>query len=157
MLIKSDVSEDYIAKVKQGDTIEVHFPSYPGYVVKSTVFRTRNTINQANRNFEIQLKIENNNEMLKPNMLSVLRINDFSTPNALVVPSIIIKNDIDGEFVFIAKESPKGYVAEKVRIKSGLSYKDMSIVLEGLSKGDLVITEGYNMVTTGIAVSVNNM
>lgn len=152
--IRADVSEDYLSMIKEGDEVNVSFPTYPDYKINSKIYRTGNVINPANRNFEIQLRITNKNEMLKPNMLAVIKINDYSSNSAFVVPSIIIKNDIEGEFVFIAKENDSEIIAQKVRVKTGKSYMENTIITEGLEISDKVIVEGYNMVTTGVNISI---
>ena len=152
--IRADVSEDYISKIAQGDQVEVYFPTFPDYTINTSIYLTGNVINPANRNFEIQLRIDNSDEKLKSNMLAVLKVKDYSTDSAFVVPSIIIKNDIEGEFVFVDKEIKGEYVAEKIRVKTGESYLENTIISDGLKLDDKLIVEGYNMVTTGVNVSI---
>ena len=152
--IRADVSEDYISKIAQGDQVEVYFPTFPDYIINTNIYRTGNVINPANRNFEIQLRIDNSDEKLKSNMLAVLKVKDYSTDSAFVVPSIIIKNDIEGEFVFVAKEIKGEYIAEKIRVKTGESYLENTIISNGLKLNDKLIVEGYNMVTSGVNVSI---
>jgi len=51
--------------------------------------------------FVVQLKIDNNDEKLKPNLLTNVNINDYNTDKAIVIPSIIIKEDMKGSFVYV--------------------------------------------------------
>lgn len=154
--IRAYVSENYLSRIKEGDDVEVSFPTYPDFKINSKIHKTGNVINPANRNFEIQLRISNSDEKLKSNMLAIIKINDYSTDLAFVVPSIIVKTDIKGEFIFIATENDKEFIAQKVRVKTGESYHENTIILEGLKINDIVIVEGYNMVTSGVNVSIRN-
>ena len=77
--------------INKGDNVEISFPAYPETNINSKIYRTGNVINPANRNFEIQFRISNNDGVLKPNMLAIIKINDYTTEKAFVVPSIIVK------------------------------------------------------------------
>jgi multidrug efflux pump subunit AcrA (membrane-fusion protein) len=72
----------------------------------------------------------------------------------LIVPSIIVKKDLKGEYVYVAREVEGKLVAKKVYITAGKSYDDESMVIDGLKEGDKVITEGYSLVTDGTEVKI---
>ena len=148
MYISADVSENYISKIKMGDTVLINFPSYPDLKLKAPVTRISNTINIQNRTFKIKLKVDNPDEILKPNILAVLKIKDFSTDSALVIPSIIMKQDTKGYFIYRAIKNSK-LIAEKTYIKPGISYGNQTSIEQGINEGDKVVIEGYNMVTNG--------
>lgn len=153
--INADISEDYLSKVTKGDTVKLSFPAYPEINMQAPVYRTGNIIEPDNRTFKIQLKISNIEEKLKPNIISVLQINDYTNPDAFVVPSIIIKKDIDGEFLFVAVKDEQGNIIAKKRyVETGKSYKSQTEITDGLERGDNVIVDGYNMVTSGTNVKV---
>jgi multidrug efflux pump subunit AcrA (membrane-fusion protein) len=92
--------------------------------------------------------------MLKPNIISTVRINDYSTDSALVVPSIIIKNDRKGSYLYIIKEENDLNVAEKTYVRTGRSYHDETVITKGLKSGKEVIVSGYNQVSNGTPVIV---
>ncbi|MCF8219008.1 MAG: efflux RND transporter periplasmic adaptor subunit [Bacteroidales bacterium] len=155
--INADISENYLSKVEKGDTVSLSFPAYPDITMDAPIYRTGNIIQPDNRTFKIQLKINNIKEKLKPNIISVLRINDYTNPQAFVVPSIIIKKDIDGDFLFVAEKNEKGnLIAKKRYVETGKSYKDQTEILNGLERGENVIVDGYNMVTSGTGVRIKN-
>ena len=155
--INADISESYLSKVKKGDTVKLSFPSYPDIEMNAPIYRTGNIIKPDNRTFKIQVKINNIDQKLKPNMISVLRINDYTNSEAFVVPSIIIKKDIKGKFLFVVnKDAEKGMIAKKRYVETGKSYKDRTEILSGLKQGDKVIIDGYNMVTSATNVKIKN-
>jgi len=152
--IKAKVSEKYINAVKAGQYVHVSFSSIPGFGKEVKIVRASKVINPKSRTFDIELKIDNADEMIKPNMITTIRINDFSEKNALTVPSLVIKKDISGDYVYVIKKKDNAFIADKRPITSGLSYQDSTMVVKGLTPGDQVIVEGYNMVSSGIKVSV---
>jgi hypothetical protein len=100
--------------------------------------------------------LDNKDARLKPNMLTSLRIRDYLNDNALVVPSIILKKDFNGTFLFLARQNESGIIAVKQYVTPGLTVQDMTMVEGGLTVGEQVITQGYNLVTDGTEVRVIN-
>ena len=151
--VNADVSEKFIAAVKRGNPVAVSFPTYPDWNIATKVYRIGNIINQANRTFMLQAKIKNIDNKLKPNMLAVVRFQDFEMEEALVVPSIIIKEDFKGKYLYVVETNSEP-VARKIYVKTSLSNDEGTVITEGLKFGDKVITEGYNLVKDGMGVDV---
>ena len=156
LVIYAQVSEKYLNDVKKGDMVQVEFPALPAVNREVPVIRTSQVINEQNRTFDVELNINNQNEMLKPNLIATVRISDFQTDSALVVPSIIIKEDTKGKFLFVAKKQAGNYIAEKKYVITGMNNDDQTMLKSGVSKGDMVITEGYNLVSDGGTVIIKN-
>jgi len=157
--INADVPESYLANVNEGEKVKVEFPVYPEMNIETPIYRKGNVINPNNRTFSIQLKISNPDKLLKPNILSVIHINDFSADSALVVPSVLIKQDISGYYVYAVREISGKMIAKKVYIQLGKSYLDKTMVISGLQPGEKIIVQGYTMVSDGseVAVKQNNV
>jgi membrane fusion protein, multidrug efflux system len=154
LYINADVSESYLPQVEEGAQVMVRFPVYPDLTLQTPIYRKGNVINPNNRTFPIQLRLKNPDRKLKPNILSVVQINDFSADSALIVPSILIKQDITGYYLFIAQEISGKWIAKKVYIIPGKSYVDKTMVVSGLQPGQRIIVQGYNMVSDGTEVVV---
>ncbi len=148
------LSEAYLSVINKGDIVDISFPAYPGLIYSKPVFRTGNVINKQNRTFIVQIKINNEDGKLKPHLLTNVIINDYNTDQAIVLPSIIIKEDMKGSFIFVIGDDNNNCVAAKKYIKTGISYKDKTIVSEGLSAGEVIITDGYNNVSNGSVVTI---
>jgi len=157
--INADVPESYLAHVNEGEKVKVEFPVYPEMNIETPIYRKGNVINPNNRTFSIQLKISNPDKLLKPNILSVIHINDFSADSALVVPSVLIKQDISGYYVYSVREISGKMIAKKAYIQLGKSYLDKTMVISGLQPGEKIIVQGYTMVSDGseVAVKQNNV
>jgi membrane fusion protein (multidrug efflux system) len=154
--VSARVSEAYITSVSKGDQVELRFASYPDMKLRTVVTRLGEVIDQKTRTFILEVELKNPGEKLKPNMLSSLRINDFEEQHALVVPSIILKQDFNGTFLFLANVKDESSTARKVYVEKGITVQDQTLITDGLSVGDLVILKGYNLVGEGSLVRIIN-
>ena len=156
LYITADVSEEHLGKIKEGQIVDITFSTLPDLKIATPIIRVSKMIHEKNRTFEIEMKLDNSNEKIKPNMISQITINDYKSEDALVLPSIIIKEDISGKYVFKINEGGKNPVAQKTYIKTGLSYEENTMIADGISVDDKVITKGYNMVSAGVTVAIKN-
>jgi hypothetical protein len=140
--------------VNEGDIVQIGFPVYPDMHMEVPIYRKGNVINPNNRTFTVQLKLKNPDRQLKPNILSVIRINDFSADSALVIPSALIKQDIAGSYLYTLEQNDNKVIAKKVYVTTGKSYLDKTMVVGGLQPGQTVIVQGFNQVSDGTEVDV---
>jgi membrane fusion protein (multidrug efflux system) len=148
LFIESDVSERYIGILTKGDSVDIYFPS-----IKEN-FRTKvsavgGVINQNNRTFKVEVFLPNL-QFAKPNMISVLRIKDYENPNAVTVPNYLILQDNKGDYVFTVENN----VSKKRYIKRGLTYREITEVLEGLSGDELLVDKGFREVGDNFNVNI---
>lgn len=152
--IEADISEKFIYQIKEGDKVEVSFPTYSEDAFTVPISRKGNVIEPDNRTFKIEVKLKNKNNMIKPNMLATVKVNDYSTDSALVVPSIILKKDFNGTYCYKVIQKDEAIFAKKTYVRTGKIYNDLATIEKGLSEGDEVITSGYNLVSDGARIKV---
>lgn len=152
--VMAAVSEKYLPSIQSGDIVHLNFPSFPGIELNIPVHRTGNVINKGNRTFPVELKLNNIDGKLKPNILAMITFLDYSKDNTLIVPSIIVRKDLQGEYLYVVHEQQGKLFARKVYVETGMSYDDKTMVTSGLKAGDMVITDGYTIVTDGSEVKV---
>jgi hypothetical protein len=90
-------------------------------------------------------------------MLTTVRITDYSEENALVVPTIILKEDFQGTFLYRSVEEGNKNIAQKVYVERGITVQDQTMIVDGLNPGDAVIIKGYNLVSDGTSLKVINI
>ncbi len=151
--IKADISEKYLSSVVKGGVVTVSFPAYPDLKIEGKIHRTGNIINPTNRTFKIEIKINNQANKIKPNMVANILLSDYEGNN-ITVPSLIIKSDTKGKFIFVVKENDGEKTAEKRYIKTGLHTGERTIIEEGINKGEKIIIDGYNIVKNGTPVKI---
>ena len=153
--VNADVSESYLDHLAQGDRVEVSFPSYPDMKLETKIHRIGNVVKAQNRTFLVQLLLDNDDEKLKPNMVAVIKMKDYSNEAALVVPAIIIKNDLKGTYVYVVEKDEAGKsVARKIYVTPGMSEASNTMISQGLQPGQQVVIKGYNLVKNGMEVKI---
>jgi RND family efflux transporter MFP subunit len=153
--VYADVAEPYLTKIKKGDEVFVSFPAIDQNRV-TTVQMIGNYIDPNNRTFRIRLDIQNKGNLIKPNMDAVVKLRDYAAEDALVIPSLLVKEDFKGQYTFIAESSDSGTLtAKKVYIKTGVSDNNMTEVQEGLTPGMKIISSGFSQVVDGSAIKAN--
>jgi membrane fusion protein (multidrug efflux system) len=152
--IKADLSEKYIGSIKKGDTVLVHFDNLNIADLKLPVYRIGSVINPNNRTFEIELRFNNKDKLIKPNMVARLKIKDYYNPHAFVVPTPLVKKYFDKNFLFVAKKVNGKLKAKKVYVKTNQTYNGYTEVVKGLHEGDSLIVEGYNEVSDNSLIEI---
>jgi len=150
--IEGDVSETYLNYIKAGEVAELDFPAI-NYQTKASIYRTSDVIDPGNRSFKVRINLNNPKHMIKPNLISIMKIKDYEVDNAMVVPSIIIKKDFEGSYLYTAQKEGKKLVAKKTYVTISKTYNNLSMIESGLSLGDQIITEGFSQVVNGSLIS----
>jgi RND family efflux transporter MFP subunit len=155
--VEADISEHYLPSLAIGEDVILKFPTYPDVEREVKISNIGKYINPNNRTVKVSMNVDNTGGKLMPNMMSNIIINDYRNDSALVIPSIIVNNDVSGgSFIYVAEEKDGKMIAVKKYIKLGKSYKGQIEVLEGLKAGDLIIDKGYNVVNNGLEIKENH-
>ena len=84
-----------------------------------------------------------------------MKIRDYKSEDALVIPARIIQQDRKGsDYVYTYKSVEGVDRVEKLVLKIGQSYEEQIEVLEGLSAETMLIDKGAKSVQTGDAVEL---
>lgn len=149
----TEIAESYLSKIHRGEKVTVYFPSIGNKKIETKIDRIGNIINPANRTFKVVVKLDNASGEIKPNMVAVIEIKDYDNPKAIVVPSDILKTDVNGKtFVYTAQDKDGKLTAEKVYVTAGISYIDKTEIVSGLSAGQKIITDGFSTVSAGMQI-----
>lgn len=155
--VVSDVPETYLGKVKNGDKVVVQFPALDKEITQ-TVTMIGRTIDPSNRTFKMEVKLINGSGELKPNLLSVIKLNDLTIKDALFIPVDIIQQEVSGKkFVFVVKDQSGKKAASKAYITTGESADNQIIVTSGLSSGDQIIVKGARSVLEGQNITIESL
>lgn len=158
MYIETDVPESYISSIKKNKMVEVNFPIL-GRSYDTSIRQVGNFINPSNRTFRIEVGIPNLDGEIKPNLTAKLRLNDYSNPNAILIPQSIISENAKGQqFIYVVKDNKeKNQVyAERLVIETGKTNGDFIEVTKNLDANVEVILEGARSVNNGQVVKVIN-
>ncbi len=158
MHIKADVPERFIKNVTKGKNVTVEFPIL-GETITTTVKQTGNYINPNNRTFSVEVDVPNTAGTIKPNLTAKLKINDYTSENAILIPLHVISEDGQGaQYVYTALTETNNQVSAKRKfITTGKAQGDYIEILDGLNTGDQIIVEGARSVKEGQAVKILNL
>jgi len=159
MFIEAEVPESYLSNITVGKTVEVYFPIL-NKTFASKVSQVSNYINPGNRTFKITINIPNKNKSIKPNLTAKIKINDYSSNEAILIPqSIISENAMGEQYIFIATKTgiDDEAIAKKTIIKLGKTKGDFVEIIEGLKNDAIVISEGARSIKDGQNVTILNV
>ena len=155
MYIETDVPERYISDIVKGKEVKVEFPVL-GKEVDAKVRQAGNFINPANRSFKVEIAIPSKNLDIKPNLTAKLKINDYTNPNAILIPQSIISENAEGQqyvYTIIDKVDNKATVKREF-IETGKVQGNYIEVLSGIRNGEEIIDEGARSVKDGQEVKI---
>lgn len=144
MYTEANVPERYLSQIKAGTAATVNIPML-NREYSTSIRQTGNFINPNNRSFRVETSLPNPDEMIIPNLTCKLKINDYTNPEALMVPLRVIREDASGKkYIFKLKSDGKKqvYLTEQVFIQLGKKGLDKIEVLDGIQAGDLIVDEG---------------
>jgi len=150
LFIEGDISERYVGILNKGDSVSINFPSIEK-TLKTKVTAIGRIINPDNRTFKIEVFLPKM-KLVKPNMISVLHIQDYSVDDAIIIPSYLILKDNKGSYVFVVEEG----VAHKKYIERGMTYDGKTEITKGLSGSEELIDKGFREVGDNFSVNISS-
>jgi membrane fusion protein, multidrug efflux system len=150
--ITAKIGDTYVGSVKKGDAITVKFPDI-NKELSTRISLVNGLIDPASRTFGIEANIPNLGGSLKPNQVAIININDLSKGNSLVVSQNLVQKTEAGDLVYIAVMEGGKKIAKAKNVKTGISYNGNVEILEGLTAGEMVITQGYQDLVDGTLIN----
>ena len=156
MYLSVSVPETYISSIESGTEVKVYFPVL-NKSITSKVRQTGNFINPNNRSFNIEIAVSNEDKQIKPNMTAKVKIADYLSENAVMIPQSVISENSKGEqYVFVAtgvNQDEVGQVDKRI-ITTGKTQGDYVEVISGIKSGEHIVQEGARSVKDGQEVKI---
>ncbi|WP_191858216.1 efflux RND transporter periplasmic adaptor subunit [Hanstruepera ponticola] len=156
MYIETEVPERYIEDVTKGKHVVVEFPVL-NKTIETEIRQASDFINPANRTFKVEVAIPNSEKNIKPNLTARLKINDYTSKDAILIPQSVISENAEGEqyvYTVADKNSDNEGIAKKTIITTGKTQGDVIEVLSGIKDNTEVIKEGARSVKDSQTVKV---
>ena len=148
LVIKASIPEKFIGTLRRGMTAEFETVAYPGRIYKAVLTYIAPSVDPASRTTDIELAISGDVSGLMSGMYIKLNLETEHQSDVLMVPASAIDGYLGDDVVFLADNG----TARRQVVTIGSSNGTDTVILSGLSEGDLVITAGN--VTDGTAISV---
>jgi len=146
-----NVSESYYSQVKIGMPIDVSFDVLNGQNFQGRVNLIYPTIDERTRTFAVEIKLNNNNNKIRPGMFARVNIEFGKAKRIVVSDRAIVKQAGSGaKFVYIYSDGKVKYKQIEIGRRVDAGYE----VLSGLSLGEQVVIAGQSKLVDGTVVNV---
>lgn len=151
--VVTDIPENYLSRVSKGTPVLISIPDI-NKTYKSSISLISQSISATTRGFIAEAKIPDD-KSLKPNLTAMVRIQDYNVPDAVTVPVNVLQTDEQGKFVLVAVKEGNDMIARKRPVQVGELYGERLEVKSGLKTGDVIITEGFQNLYDGQAITTS--
>jgi membrane fusion protein, multidrug efflux system len=150
--LTASIPENYLSKVHKGSQLQIVIPDLNNKTINATVTVISQLIDPVLRGFIVEAKIPYD-ASLKPNQVAIAKILDYSAPKAVLVPINVVQTDEKGKYVYVMEKQGEKTIARKKPVIAGETYNGLFEIKSGLAGGDLIITDGYQSVYDGQAIT----
>jgi RND family efflux transporter MFP subunit len=106
-----------------------------------------NTVDATTGMITVRGIMDNGNETLWPGTLVATKLT-IRTEDAVVVPTVAVQRSQSGNFVFVVKDG----IAKVQPVKVERTFQGSSVISEGLSGDESVVTDGQLLLSDGTRV-----
>jgi cobalt-zinc-cadmium efflux system membrane fusion protein len=135
----ANVREADAARVRRGQTVEVHVLAYPDRTFAARVVYVAPTIDPNTHRLTVRAVIDNADGALKPEMFASFVILTSDAQQSPAVPESAVIYEGDSAHVWLLQPDGTLSIAP---IRTGRSNDGFVEVLQGLKAGDRVVTKG---------------
>jgi membrane fusion protein (multidrug efflux system) len=145
-----DVPEVFLARLERGLTVTARSAAWPDIVFSGQVISIDTRVDPISRTITVRALLPNENARLRPGMfLTVSLLKD--DVRSLMVPEQAIVPERSKQYVFFVGDDD---LVQRREVRTGRRRPGQVEILDGLSPGDLVITEGTQKARPGQAVRI---
>lgn len=137
--VLAEVKERDIGAVQVGQETSFTVLAYPGETFHGKVVLLGNRVETESRTLEVRIDVSNADGRLKPGMFADVEIATTAIKDVLVISDQALQTLEDEQIVFVALSDTK---FEKRVVKVGLEQRGRVQIMEGIKKGEQVVTEG---------------
>ena len=147
-----NVPENYLTRMHKGSPVVITIPD-AGKTVNSSISLISQSIDPTQRGFIAEAKIPYD-PILKPSQSAVVKILDYASANAIVIPVNVVQSDETGKYVFVISKGSNGKtIAHRVIVTIGEVYGESVEIKAGLKAGDQLVTEGFQNLYEGQGIT----
>ena len=134
-----NIYEKDLVKINLGQEAEVKVSAFPDEEFKGQISYISNVVEEATRTVKVRVVINNSKRMLKPGMFATAQIATSDPQEIFTVPLSAIQKLQNKRVVFIHRGDG---LFESSPIKTGREFETDIELLEGIEKGEEVVTQG---------------
>lgn len=153
-LIRVDFSvpDRYLPILREGLAITAKPDALPGEMFTGRIAQIDTRIDPATHALKARAEFPNSDGRLKPGMLIKVGIDQGQHQN-VAVPEAAVQFEGNQASVFLIAKGPKGQVARRTAVQTGVTADGFIEITSGLKPGDKIVGDGLNRVQDGAPVS----
>lgn len=155
MFLDLSIPDLWLSNIYPGLTVSAVSPSLPGQTFNGELVSVDNIIDPATRSLRVRALVPNPDQKLKSGLFMSVTL--FAQPRqALSVTESAVEPLGSKSFVYVADKEGSETYAKRVEVKVGSRYGGRVEILDGLSEGQFVISEGLIRVRDGRQVRIQS-
>ncbi len=152
--VRAGVPERYARDIRMGTPVELRFQAYGLSPRQAALTFVGSAIDPSNRTFPVEMRLDNPDGQLKPEMVVRVRLIRAVLDSVIVVPLPAVVRDESGTSVFVADSSAEGLLARQRYVTLGPSSEGLVVITQGLRFGEKVVVLGQNDLSDGNLLDV---
>lgn len=150
MEISLGVSEKIVSSINVGQKVDVTINALGNEIFEGEVMAVSPVANFKTSKYEITVMVDNANREIYSGMFSEVNFKNNVVTDSIVISSELINYSGTDKYVYIVEDE----FAREVYVETGIETKFNIEIIDGLSPGQLVITDGYTVVKDGDIVNI---
>lgn len=143
VIVRADLPEVDLGRVKKGDSVNIRVPSYPKQMFKGVISYISDHVSPESRTLSVRARLENPQRKFRTNMFAEIDLHG-EPRTVLACPKAAIQEHDHDKVVFVAHEA--GF--EERKVKTGIENEEYVEIVSGVEPGESVATQGSLMLKT---------
>lgn len=148
--IEAGIPEMYVRNIEMGSIATISFDVLPDTRFEAKVTFVGPSISSLSRTFPIEIALDNEQGLLKPEMFANIRIQKAHYEEVVVIPRDAIIETETGKYAFIVNNG----TAVRRAVEIGAAFNNMVWIKSGLQPGGQLIVVGHRDLVDGEQVTV---
>lgn len=155
-IVKASLSDRERMQVAIGDAARIELDALPGRMLRGEVVELASAADPLTGTFEVRISIAGDVPGLVQGLVAKVNLEPAAGDGLVTTIPVEALLEADGRRaqVFIVAERADGTVAERIEVRVGRLVQDRVEILDGLSGGEQVVTDGSSWLRDGQPVRV---
>lgn len=154
--VSFSVPEEYLPDIRRysaGDalSVEAAFPGQAGTPYQGQLTFINNAVDETTGTILLKATFQNRDKSFWPGQFVNVTLRLATSKNAVVVPSQAVQRGQKGDYLFVVKPD---MTVEMRSIKTGQNLDGETVIREGITPGDRVVTDGQLRLFPGARIEI---
>lgn len=146
------VPDRYLETLRIGLPIVAKPDALPGETFQGRIAQLDTRIDPTTRALKARAEFPNASGRLKPGMLVKVAI-DQGVRTSVAVPEAAVQFEGEQASVYVVAKGPKGLVARRTDVNTGITEGGFVEIRSGLKTGDKIVADGLNRIQDGASIA----